>query len=103
MSKTFAEFAAERRARMTPDELAVSEVFERAYAFAGELAVARKARGLTQKQLADLSGINQADISRIERAQLAPTTTTLMRLVESLGARVRIELNEDCSPVPTAH
>jgi XRE family transcriptional regulator, regulator of sulfur utilization len=45
----------------------------------------RLAAGLTQKQLADASGIAQADISRIERGQGNPTATTLQALGGPLG------------------
>ena len=36
--------------------------------------------------------VQQADISRMERGILAPTTSTLMRLVEALDGRLVIEL-----------
>jgi len=51
---------------------------------------ARKARGLRQTDLAELAGIAQADISRIERGQVAPTTHTLLKLAEALGAQIQL-------------
>lgn len=68
------------------------EVFDRAYALGASIAEARRERGLKQRELAELSGVNQGDISRIERGVLAPTTPTLLRLAEGLNARVTIEL-----------
>jgi XRE family transcriptional regulator, regulator of sulfur utilization len=44
--------------------------------------------------LADLSGVTQADISRIERGLLAPTAPTIMRLVEALNGELRIDLKD---------
>jgi transcriptional regulator with XRE-family HTH domain len=43
---------------------------------------ARKVRSLRQSDLAELSGIAQADISRIERGQIAPTTPTVLKLAD---------------------
>ena len=44
---------------------------------------------LTQKQLA-AAGINQAEISRIERDQANPTASTLAALLATLAARVGV-------------
>ena len=51
------------------------------------LAAARAERHLTQPSLARLSGIQQAEISRIETGRGNPTFTTLNRLANALGAR----------------
>src|SRR5689334_5556527 len=92
MSKSYAEYSATRRAGKTAaDEVAV-EVFDRAYALGAALAEARRQRALKQRELADLSGVDQADISRIERGVLAPTTPTLLRLAKGLNARITLEL-----------
>jgi XRE family transcriptional regulator, regulator of sulfur utilization len=92
MAKRFAEYARDRRARMTADERELVNAFERAYALAGQLAEARRSRALTQRQLAAMSGVDQGDVSRIERGVLFPTTATLARLLTSLRAQLRIEL-----------
>ena len=52
---------------------------------------ARKERGLTQKQLAEKTGITQADISRLERGSANPSLRTLQRLATGLGMRVQLE------------
>ncbi len=62
----------------------VAEVNARAELGAA-LAAARKARSLTQPALSELTGIQQAEISRIERGIGNPTATTLFRLAEALG------------------
>ncbi len=54
------------------------------------LASARRARSLTQPGLSELTGIQQAEISRIERGVGNPTATTLLRLAEGLGLRLTL-------------
>jgi ribosome-binding protein aMBF1 (putative translation factor) len=54
------------------------------------LTAARKRAGLNQKQLADLSGVGQSEISRIESGQGNPTLDTLDRIVAPLGVRIVI-------------
>lgn len=92
MTKKYEKYSAERRARLSPDGTEAIEVFSHAYAMGSALIEARLKRSLTQRALADLSGVQQADISRMERGILAPTTSTLMRLVEALDGRLIIEL-----------
>lgn len=92
MTKTFADYARERRAQMGPEGREAERIFRAAYEFGQVIYGARKARGLRQADLADLSGIAQADISRIERGQIAPTTPTLLKLAEALGAQIQFVL-----------
>jgi transcriptional regulator with XRE-family HTH domain len=56
---------------------------------APELLTARRERGLTQAGLAELTGIDQSDISRIEAGNANPTLRTLARL----GAALRVSLH----------
>lgn len=63
-----------------------------------QLAHQRRSRGLSQRELAARSGVDQADISRIERGALSPTTTTLDKLARALGSRLRIEPNPPVAP-----
>lgn len=51
----------------------------------------RKACNLTQKQLAELTGINQADISKIEHGNANPSVKTLMRLASAMNMKLKIE------------
>ncbi len=46
---------------------------------------ARSSRGLTQSQLATISGIEQANISAIENDRRAPSAETLHRLLAGCG------------------
>ena len=56
------------------------------------VAAARARKGLSQKELSELSGIDQSDISKIERGIANPSVNTLNRLAEALGAKLRISL-----------
>ena len=52
---------------------------------------ARKASGLTQKQLSERTGIAQADISKLESGSANPSLKTLQRLAAGMGMKVRVE------------
>jgi len=51
----------------------------------------RKEKNLTQKQLSERTGINQADISKIEKGNANPSVKTLQRLAAGMGMNVKIE------------
>lgn len=53
---------------------------------------ARNERGLTQKELSQITGITQADISKLENGNANPSIKTLERLAAGLGKRLKIEL-----------
>lgn len=51
---------------------------------------ARAAAGLSQKQLSVLTGIDQSDISKIERGAANPSVATLERIATALGGELTI-------------
>lgn len=53
---------------------------------------------LTQKQLAEATGIAQADISRLENGTANPSLRTLKRLAAGLGMTLKVEF----VPIPSA-
>lgn len=55
------------------------------------LICARMEAGMTQKQLAEMTGISQGDISKIERGLGNPSLNTLKRLAKGMGKRLKIE------------
>ena len=55
------------------------------------LLVARESANITQKELAEKTGIYQADISKLERGLGNPSLSTLKRLAEGLNMDIRIE------------
>ncbi len=52
---------------------------------------ARKNSGMTQKELAEKTGINQGDISRLENGSANPSLRTLQRLAEGMGMTLKLE------------
>ena len=52
---------------------------------------ARTSQNLTQKELAKRTGINQADISKLENGTRNPTINLLKRLAEGMGMVLKIE------------
>lgn len=52
---------------------------------------ARKKSGLTQKDLAERTGIAQADISKLENGNANPSLRTLQRLAEGMGMQLKVE------------
>ena len=67
------------------------EALEPEYAIIQALIDARKASGLTQKQLAEITGIAQADISKLENGNANPSLRTLQRLASGMGKSLKIE------------
>lgn len=56
-----------------------------------QLAELRNSKGLSQRELAELSGIQQPAISRIESGRASPHLSTLCKLAEALGCTLSIE------------
>lgn len=52
---------------------------------------ARIETGMTQKQLAEATGMNQRSISRIEMGNTNPTLKTLDRLARGFGKKLQIK------------
>jgi len=92
VAKTWNEFSSARISKMSRKDLEFQELLSQQYQIATQILGARKQRDLTQLELAKLSGVQQADISRIENGQSFPTTETLAKLLLALQAKVKIEL-----------
>lgn len=90
MTRSYEDVSAARRARLSPDTRTQRKVFEDAYDIALQVIQLREEHGLTQAELAARCGIDQGDISRIERGATSPTARTLQRIAEALGADVRL-------------
>ena len=83
----YKELEVEARAE-GPEAVAELEAFRLHFSLARQLAERRREQRLTQKQLAERSGIGQAEISRIERGQANPTASTLASLTRALDVDV---------------
>ena len=55
-----------------------------------ELAIARKEKKLTQKELGALCGLPQSAIARIENGSNSPSIATVTRVLSALGKRLYI-------------
>jgi transcriptional regulator with XRE-family HTH domain len=60
----------------------------------------RRRQGLSQKELAERTGIEQTNISRIERDKVSPTLFTLNRLLEGMGSTLQIAATPLSEPPP---
>jgi len=90
VSKQFQDYADERKAKFSQTGKDAYKVFSSAMVIGSVLSTARRARVLTQRELAELSGVQQADISRIERGLLNPNTITFLRLIEAMDFQISI-------------
>lgn len=66
------------------------EAIEPEFSMIRALIAARKEKGITQKELSKLTGIAQADLSKIENGNANPSLKTLKKLAEGLGKRLQV-------------
>ena len=82
----------ERLAHVDPDQ---------GWFFAGiakQVTEQRKARGLSQKELAELTGTTQSAIARLESGGRPPRIDTLLRIAEALDCELIVELRPRTKP-----
>ena len=79
----------EIRAAAAPETIEAALREGEALAIAIELADLRRARRLTQEELADRLGIRQANVSKMER-RLDMRVSTLREVIEAMGGEMRI-------------
>ncbi len=58
------------------------------YELIAQIVSFRKQRNITQQELAELSGVKQQVISRMERHQAFPNLTTLAKIANALGLQL---------------
>ena len=66
------------------------EKLEPEFAIVRAIIEARTSSGLTQEELSRKSGINQANISKLEHGKANPSISTLQKLANGLGKRLVI-------------
>ena len=76
----------ERLAHIDPDQ---GWFFAR---IAEQVTEQRKARGLSQKELAELTGTTQSAIARLESGGRPPRIDTLLRIAEALDCDLSVDL-----------
>lgn len=71
----------------TQEEIAESDI---RVAIIGELIKARQEKGVTQKQLAEMTGVKQPAIARIERGAVSPSINTIVKMLVPLGMTLAV-------------
>ncbi len=64
------------------------DAYARHFEMARQLLQLRRSKGWTQVELAEASGVQQSEISRIERGQGNPTLQTMAQLASAFGMRL---------------
>jgi DNA-binding XRE family transcriptional regulator len=80
-------------------ETAAFEAYGEHFRLAMQVIRLRKERNWTQQQLAKASGVQQSEISRIERGQANPTFRTLQQIAQSVKKTIGFV---DAVPSPRA-
>ena len=84
--KTFAEYMNDET-RVTPAE---KEKINFEIDLIGKMVEAREEKGLSQRQLAELSGVKQPAIARLESMRSTPQIDTLFKILNPLGYTISI-------------
>lgn len=66
---------------------------------AGKLIEAREEKGITQKKLAEMSGLKQPAIARLEKMQTTPQIDTLFKVLKPLGYTLEIVPDKKTRPI----
>jgi ribosome-binding protein aMBF1 (putative translation factor) len=67
-------------------------------AIADQVADQRKSRGLSQAELAELTGTTQSAIARLESGGRPPRLDTLLRIAEALDCELTVDLRPRTRP-----
>ena len=85
----FNDFVSEQK--IDPEFKKEYDALEPEFSIVQAMLDARKASGLTQKELADKTGIAQGDISKLENGSANPSLKTLQRLAAGMGMQLKLE------------
>lgn len=88
MSTNFKDYLNEQL--QNPTFKAEYDALEPEFAIIQAMIDARKASGLTQKELAERTGIAQGDISKLENGNANPSIRTLQRLAAGMGMKLQL-------------
>lgn len=69
----------------------IVDLFNREYNFIQSLVRLRKEVGLTQKEVAEKSGLTQQMVSRIEKIDYSPTLKNLLKYISAIGAIIEVK------------
>ena len=85
----FNDFVSEQK--IDPEFKKEYDALEPEFSIVQAMLDARKASGLTQKELAEKTGIAQGDISKLENGSANPSLKTLQRLAAGMGMQLKLE------------
>ena len=74
-----------------PDFRSEYEALETEYEIIRQIIHARSKANMTQKELAERSGIKQGNISRLERGTYNPSLNSLKKIAKGLGKELHID------------
>jgi ribosome-binding protein aMBF1 (putative translation factor) len=97
-SRKFSDYVAEVEEQSTPEARERLELYRGHFDVARQIIELRRERGVSQTQLADMSGVHQSEISRIERGAANPTEDTLLKLLRPLGGALAV-IDEKGHPI----
>lgn len=83
---TFAEYMSDE-SRVTPEE---KQKIDFEAALIGKMIDVREQKGYSQRELAELSGVKQPAIARMESLKSIPRIDTLLKILASLGYTLSI-------------
>lgn len=90
VARTLDDYRQQSKRANSPEVSAARAVFGNAYGVARQVIEFREKHHLTQVELADKAALPQAQINRIERGVVSPTSATLAKIAEALGADLRL-------------
>jgi ribosome-binding protein aMBF1 (putative translation factor) len=76
-----------RKELFSPEEIAASDL---RVALIGEIIKARNEKGISQKQLEELSGVKQPVIARMEHGNTVPQIDTILKVLVPLGKTLAV-------------
>ena len=76
-----------RKKVLTTEEITESDL---RVALIGELTKARKEKGISQRELEELSGVKQPVIARMENGSTTPNLSTVLKVLAPLGKTLYI-------------
>ena len=90
VARTLDDYRQHSKRANSPEVSAAWAVFGNAYGVARQVIELREKHHLTQVELADKAALPQAQINRIERGVVRPTSATLAKIAEALGVDIRL-------------
>lgn len=82
----------ENSVKENPEMKAFVDVAKKKYELIKELVTLRKSLGLTQKDVANKSGLTQQMVSRIENFDNSPTLDNLILYIDAIGGKININI-----------